>query len=152
MPTNQDFRDLFSCFAAADVRFLVVGAHAVIHFTQPRYTKDLDVWIDATEENARRTYLALTQFGAPLANVTPEDLAHKEMVLQIGVEPNRIDVIMGLEGLSFDACHARSVETTYGGVPIRVLALDDLIDAKRRADRPQDRLDIEWLLRARDQR
>lgn len=149
MATNPDFRDLFACFAGGDVRFIVVGAHAVIHHTQPRYTKDLDVWIDATDDNALRAHRALAAFGAPLAGVSPADLSRPSMVLQIGIEPNRIDVIMGLEGLDFDEAHGRSVETTYGGIPIRVLSLEDLIAAKRRAGRPQDLIDIEQLERAK---
>jgi len=66
MPVNRDFRDLFSAFSAADVRFLVVGAHAVIFYSVPRYTKDLDLWIEATPENASRAWKALAEFGAPL--------------------------------------------------------------------------------------
>ena len=152
MPTNQDFKDLFACFAAASLRFIVVGAHAVMHYTLPRYTKDLDVWIDATEESARRAHQALVAFGAPLTGVSPADLGRPGMVLQIGVEPNRIDVIVGLEGLVFENAYAWSVGTTYGGVPIRVLSLDDLIETKQRAGRPQDLIDIEWLRRDRPRR
>ena len=67
---NPDFRDLLSAFFAAEVRFLVVGAHAVSFHAVPRYTKDIDLWIEPTPENARRTWTALAQFGAPLEGVT----------------------------------------------------------------------------------
>ena len=73
MPIHRDYKDLLSAFNGANVKYLVVGAHALTFHTEPRYTKDLDVWVEATPENAQRTYDALTRFGAPLKEVTVED-------------------------------------------------------------------------------
>lgn len=149
MAVNPDFRDLFSAFAAAEARFLVVGAYAVIHHTEPRYTKDVDLWVEPTPENAARVLGGLRAFGAPVAGLTEGDLCDPEVVYQIGVEPNRIDLLTSLEGLEFAPAWERGVPTTYGGVPIRVLGLEDLITTKRAAGRPQDLLDAARLEAAR---
>lgn len=145
MGANPDFVDLFKAFNAADVRYVLVGGYAVIFHTEPRYTKDIDVWIDPTRENAARAFRALAEFGAPLDGITIADLSDPHMIYQVGMEPNRIDIIMGVPGLEFAAAHARSVASSYGGQPIRVLALEDLVKAKRAAGRSQDLLDLERL-------
>lgn len=152
MPINRDFRDLFSAFSAAEVRFLVVGAHAVIYYTVPRYTKDLDIWIDPSPGNAANTYRALAQFGAPLTGVAVEDLSIPGTILQIGVEPNRIDVLTEVEGLSFEDAWTRRTLSSYGDIPISLLNLDDLIRNKQAVGRLQDQVDLEWLERARKKR
>jgi hypothetical protein len=149
MPTNPDFRDLFSALNDANARFLVVGAYAVIHYTEPRYTKDLNIWIEPTRENAQAVYRALAAFGAPLEQVGVDDLANPDMVYQIGIEPNRIDIIMDLDCLDFATAYSHAESTSYGGVPIRLLAIDDLIAAKRAAGRDQDLLDLTKLEMAR---
>lgn len=152
MPINRDFRDLFSAFSAAEIRFLVVGAHAVIYYTVPRYTKDLDIWIDPSPENAARAYRALAEFGAPLTGIAVEDLSIPGTILQIGVEPNRIDVLTEVEGLNFEDAWARRTLSSYGDVPISLLHLDDLIRNKQAVGRLQDQVDLEWLERAKKKR
>jgi hypothetical protein len=148
MAVNRDFRDLFSSFVDADVRFLVVGAHAVIHYTAPRYTKDLDLWIDPAPDNARRAYRALAAFGAPLHGVSEEDLCTPGVVLQIGIEPNRVDVLTEVEALQFAEAWEHRARTTYGEVPISLLGLNDLIVNKRAVGRLQDQIDLEKLEQA----
>lgn len=150
MAINRDFRDLLSALCDADARFLVVGAHAVIYHAIPRYTKDLDLWVEASPENARRVVEALVRFGAPLGNLQLEDLSAPGVIFQIGIEPNRIDLITEVEGLQFEQAWQHRVETSYGDVPIAVLSLDDLLINKKTVGRPQDLLDVEWLERARD--
>lgn len=152
MAINRDFRDLFSALGAAEARFLVVGAYAVIHHTEPRYTKDVDLWVEPTRGNAGRVLAALKAFGAPTAALTEDDLCDPEVVYQIGIEPNRVDLLTSLGDLAFDAAWDRSVETSYGEVPIRVLGLEDLIAVKRAAGRPQDLIDAERLEAARRRR
>src|SRR5260370_21378 len=85
MDLNPDFSDLLSAFSDAEARFLVVGAYATILYTTPRFTKDLDIWIDATPEHAERVYRALQKFGAPLADLKIEDLSAPGTLFQIGV-------------------------------------------------------------------
>jgi hypothetical protein len=98
---NPDFLDLLRAFAAADVRFLVVGAYALALHGRPRATGDLDVWVEATPENARRVIRALGEFGAPLADFSEADLAAAGVVYQIGVPPGRIDILTELTGITF---------------------------------------------------
>ncbi len=150
MAINRDFRDLFRELCAAEARFLVVGAHAVIFHATPRYTKDLDVWTEPSADNAPRVYLALARFGAPMESLTVEDLATPGTIFQIGVEPNRIDVITSVEGLSFETAWENRISSAYGEVPISILGLDDLLLNKRLIGRPQDLLDVEWLERVKE--
>lgn len=144
---NPDFRDLFSELNAAEVRYLVVGAYAVTYHARPRFTKDLDVWIDPEPANARRVWEALARFGAPMQEVTPEDLTRPETVLQIGVAPNRIDILTQIEAVDFSRAWTRRVKGGYGGCPIAVLSREDLIANKRAVGRPQDLIDVEELER-----
>src|ERR1700674_2798647 len=110
MAINPDFRDLFSELSAAEARYLLVGAYAVMLYTAPRFTKDLDLWIEASPENARRIHAALSRFGAPMSDLSLDDLASPGTVFQIGVEPNRIDVLTSVEGLRFEDAWQRRKE------------------------------------------
>lgn len=150
MPVNPDFRDLFSELSAVEARYLVVGAHAVIYHATPRYTKDLDIWIEPNPDNAQRVYTALTRFGAPMESLEVEDLATSGTIFQIGIEPNRIDVITELKGLSFEDAWRRRILSTYGDVPVALLGLDDLLVNKRAVGRPQDLMDVESLERVKN--
>jgi Nucleotidyltransferase of unknown function (DUF6036) len=149
MGVNPDFRDLFRELNAAEARYLVVGAHAVTFYSTPRYTKDLDVWVGVDARNAKRVYSALASFGAPLHQLTEEDLSTPETVFQIGVEPNRIDILTTVGGVEFDDAWRRRAESTYGEVQIWIVDRDDLIVCKRAAGRPQDLLDLVSLESAR---
>ena len=146
MSVNPDYSDLFRVFNDAEVRYVVVGAYAVIYHTEPRYTKDLDLWVEPARGNAERVYRALAAFGAPLDGVTPDDFTNQQLVYQIGIEPNRIDILMGIGKLVFSECWLNAAQTTFGGVPVRVLGLDDLVAAKSGTGRIQDGLDVERLL------
>jgi hypothetical protein len=86
---NSDFKDLLKLFNGAKVRYLVIGGHAVMKYTEPRYTKDLDLWIEATPKNARAVFRALRDFGAPLANLTEGDFAREGTFYQMGRPPAR---------------------------------------------------------------
>ncbi len=141
MAVNQDFKDLFSTFNDCHVEYLVIGAHAVMFYARPRFTKDLDVWVNPTPENAQRVWQALTIFGAPLQEVTPASFTDRELVYQVGIEPNRFDVMMGIPGIEFPAAWTNREHSTYGGIPIPIISRHDLIRAKRAAGRPQDLLD-----------
>lgn len=145
MASNRDYKDLFKIFSDERVEFLVVGAHAVVFYAEPRYTKDIDIWVRPTLENARRVWSALKAFGAPLGQITPENFTDPVMVYQIGIEPNRIDILMGIDGVEFDAAWKNKTESTYDGVPIHILGRTDLITSKQASHRPQDLLDVERL-------
>lgn len=88
---------------------------------------------------------ALSEFGAPIGDLSESDLSVEGTIVQIGIAPNRIDILTSIEALAFDACYARACETSYGGVSIRALSKDDLITNKRAVGRKQDLLDVENL-------
>ena len=145
MSVNPDYKDLFTIFNSEKIEYLVVGAHAVIFYAEPRYTKDIDVWVNTSKENAEKVWKALELFGAPVENIPVSDFTDATMIYQIGIEPNRIDILMGIAGVSFNDAYSCAVQTTYGEVPIKILSKEDLIKSKRAAGRKQDLLDIENL-------
>jgi len=141
---NPDFLDLLHAFAAADVRFLIVGAYALAVHGRPRATGDLDVWIDATPQNAGRVMRALAAFGAPLAEVTEADFSRSGAVFQIGVPPGRIDILTELTGLAFADAWATRIRRPFGDIDA------DFIDRasfrnKRATGRLKDLADIEGM-------
>ena len=148
MPVNSDFRDLFAALNAAGARYLLVGGYAVAFHAEPRFTKDLDVWTEPEPENARRVLDALRAFGAPLQELSAGDLARPGIVFQIGVPPNRIDVVTSIDGVTFDAAWPDRVETSYGDQPMFVIGRACLIRNKRAAGRPQDLIDVVALERS----
>jgi hypothetical protein len=148
MSQNSDFKELLSLLNEAQVRYLVVGGYAVIEHTEPRYTKDLDIWISSDKENAERTYAALKAFGAPLTNITVADFTNPELVYHMGNPPVRVDVLMGLKGLEFEVSWKNRIASTYGDVPTQFLSPQDLIVNKRLVGRSQDLVDVESLLLA----
>ncbi|MEW5742144.1 MAG: hypothetical protein AB1938_24730 [Myxococcota bacterium] len=124
---------------------MIVGAYAVTHHTEPRYTKNLDVWVRPTVANARRVHRALKRFGAPVANLRVKDLHTPGIIFHIGVEPNRIDILTELDAVDFDEAWARRAPGRLGRCQVAFLSVKDLIANKRRVGRPQDLLDVEKL-------
>jgi hypothetical protein len=147
---NQDFVDLLRAFSDLGVEALVVGAHALAAHGHVRATKDLDVWIRPSPENAERAYRALRAFGAPLIELEVEDLATPGTVFQIGVAPVRIDILTVIDGVSFDEAWADKVSATFGGVPVSVLSRANLLRNKRASGRAQDLADVERLERGEE--
>lgn len=147
MDVNPDFRDLLKHFNRSHVKYLLIGAYAVIHYTEPRFTKDFDVWIESTPRNAHRVWRALRRFGAPLHRVTINDFCNPRLVYQIGVEPNRIDIMMGIPGVRFVTAWKHRRKTLYGDQSVCIIHRTDLIRAKRAAGRAQDQLDLQRLVR-----
>jgi hypothetical protein len=145
VPLNRDFRDLFAALNAARARYLLVGGYAVAFHAQPRFTKDLDVWTEPSPPNARRVLDALRRFGAPLHDLTATDLERPGTVFQIGVPPNRIDVVTAIDGVEFPAAWAERTETTYGDQAVPVIGRRQLVQNKRASGRQQDLLDLKVL-------
>ena len=149
MQMHSDFEELLSLFIARGVRFLVVGGYAYASHATPRATKDLDLWIDATPENAVRAWRALAEFGMPLGKITPQDLAMPGPWLQFGVAPVRIDILTAVDGLDFADAWENRVQRTFGSATAPVLGMDDLIRNKRLVGRLQDLADVQKLERRR---
>lgn len=149
---NSDFKDLLRCLNTAKVRYLVVGGYAVMHYSEPRYTKDLDIWIEPTLRNARAVYRALDAFGAPLSNITPTTFAEPGLLYICGLPPNRFDLLTRISGADFETAWKTREKTKLGTVPTHFIGLDCLISAKEVAGRPQDRLDLSKLRAVRRER
>ncbi len=142
---NQDFKELLAAFNAEQVKFLVIGGYAVIKHTEPRYTKDLDLWVDVKDANPERVYRALQQFGAPLTNLSPRDFSQPGFFYTMGMVPRRVDILFDLTGLDFDECWARRVESDLGGLIVYFISAPDLILNKEAVGRYQDLADAEKL-------
>jgi hypothetical protein len=144
---NSDFRDLLAEFNAHGVEFLVVGAHALAAHGLIRATKDLDVWVRPGAANAPRVLAALTSFGAPLHDLTVDDLSRPGLVFQIGIPPIRIDVITAIDGVGFDEAWPDRLRVEFSDQAVGVLSRRHLLANKRAAGREQDLLDVKWLER-----
>jgi predicted nucleotidyltransferase len=146
---NSDFKDLLRIFAKHHVEYLIVGAYAVIHYTQPRYTKDIDLWLKPSKENAARVARAFYEFGLPLVEVTQEDFESEGLQYVVGVSPCQIDFLTSLPGFyDFNTAWISAEVASIEGIPVHYLGKSDLILAKRTAGRLQDLADIEELQRA----
>ncbi len=145
---NPDFLDLLREFSAADVRFLVVGAYAVGVHGHPRATKDLDIWVDPSPENAPKIIHGLVAFGAPLGGVTQADFEQPGTGLQIGVAPVRIDVLTQISGVTFEEAWPHRIAAKFGdGIVAQVIGIEQLLQNKRASARQQDLADVEALER-----
>ena len=141
----QDFLDLFSEFIAAEARFLVVGGYAVAAHGHPRATKDLDIFVEATPENAARVLSALRNFGAPLFGLTEQDISTPGTGLIMGTPPRRIDIIAKISGVDFAEAWAGRITYELGGHQCPVIGRRELVKNKRSSGRPQDLADVEQL-------
>ena len=139
---NPDFRDMLSAFSAENVEYLVVGAFALAAHGIPRSTGHLDFWIRPTGQNAERVLRALSSFGAPVNEVSLEDLQTPDMVFQFGVQPSRIDLLTSIDGVDFDEAWQRRTTTQVEGINIQLLGVEDLLTNKRATGRPQDLADV----------
>ncbi len=147
----RDYEEFIAALNAHGVRYLVVGAHAVALHARPRATKDLDVLVEPTATNARKLLAALRDFfGGVELGYTEEDVIDPKWIIQLGVAPVRIDIMSEISGVgTFDVGWRRRVDATFGGVPAHYIGLDELINAKAAARRPQDRADLRILERAK---
>ena len=145
MFVNSDFSDLLRIFNDNQVRYLVVVGYALIQYAEPRYTKDLDLWIGADGANAQSVYRALKEFGAPLAELTAADFADESCFYQMGIPPMRVDILMGVLGAAFTDAWPRRVEVNFEGLTVPFISREDLIAVKRATGRPQDLLDVTQL-------
>jgi len=141
MPVSSHFKELLKSFNEHQVKYLIVGAYAVMKYTEPRYTKDLDIWVEPTDENASHVYKALAEFGAPMSSVKLEDFMNVDLIYQIGVAPHRIDILMGVKGLDFASAWERRLEAALEDVPMSIVCKEDLLVSKEAAGRPQDLID-----------
>ena len=142
---NSDFRDLLEAFNDAGVRYLIIGGYAVIKHTEPRFTKDLDLWVATDTENSEKVYAALSEFGAPIEELTPADFTEPDAFFTMGLPPSRIDIMFDLNGVDFGQVWDRRVDGMFDDVPVHFIGRDDLIANKESVGRLQDLADAEKL-------
>ena len=149
MAYRPDFKELLRAFNEKKAEYLIVGGYAVMKYTEPRFTKDLDLWIRNSPENATKIYQALAEFGAPLRKdgLLPEDFTAEDMTYQIGVAPVRIDILTHISGVQFADAWQNRVASTFFGIPVYFISLDDLIANKKAAGRSSDLDQLELLRR-----
>ena len=142
---NRDFAEMLAALSAAGAEFLVVGAYAMAVHGLPRATGDIDFWVRPTRENAARVLHALQIFGAPLLGLSLDDLIRPDTVFQIGVAPNRIDVLTGISGVTFDEAWPTRMTVSIDGQAVPVIGRDQLVQNKAATGRPKDLADLAWL-------
>ena len=139
---NRDWSEFLCALIARRVRFVLVGGHAVAGHGEPRFTEDLDVFVEPTLANARRLRAALVDFGFGSGLPPAKDLAAADKVFMLGRKPNRIDVLTGIDGVAFADAWATRVEAAFEASPLFVIGRDALLANKRAAGRRKDLLDI----------
>jgi hypothetical protein len=142
---SKDFREFIESLNDNSVRYLVVGGYAVALHGHPRYTKDLDVWIEQTAENAQNVLNALIAFGFSSLDINIGDLLEENTIIQLGYPPNRIDLITSLSGLAFEDCYPKRVQVEIQRVQINFIDIENLAINKKATGRPQDLADLENL-------
>jgi len=144
MAENPDYRELLQLLNEFEVEYLIVGGFAVMKYGEPRYTKDLDLWVHNSARNSLRLVGALNKFGAPLEHdgITAETFAEKQVVYQIGLAPVRIDILTEITGVEFPSAWRKRVASTFFGVPVHFISLDDLMANKQALGRAIDVRDL----------
>ncbi len=142
---NQDFKEFIESLNANQVRYLVVGGYAVALHGYPRYTKDLDIWIESIPENAARLVLALDAFGFGSLGLQAQDFLEPDQIIQLGYPPNRVDLLTSVPGVQFDPCYDARVEVSIEGVNVNFIDLENLKKNKKASGRLQDLADLEKL-------
>jgi hypothetical protein len=145
MVLSKDFKEFLQSLNDHKVRYLVVGGHAVALYGYPRYTKDLDVWIQPTKNNLQKLLQALKEFGFGSLRLTEKDFKDPEQIIQLGYPPNRIDIMTDLIGVEFRQCYDSKKEVKIGTTVIKFIDLKNLKKNKRALGRHQDLADLENL-------
>jgi hypothetical protein len=140
MAESQNFKELLLALNNCRVEYLIVGGYAVMRYSEPRFTKDLDIWVGRALDNSKRVFAALAVFGAPLRNdgVTDETFSRERTVYQIGVQPIRVDILTDISGCAFPDAWSRRVSGKMYGVPVHFISLPDLVANKRASGRITD--------------
>ena len=142
---SKDFKEFLELLNENKVKYLVVGGYAVAFHGHPRYTKDIDVWIELSPDNANNIMNALKEFGFGSLGLKPEDFLESDNIIQLGYPPNRIDILTSLKDLKFEDCYKTKVEVEIQGLHIDFIDIENLKKNKRATGRPQDLADAENL-------
>lgn len=142
---EEDFLDFIALCNVYEVKYLIIGGYAVSIHGYPRSTKDMDVCIQLSEENAQKMIRVINDFGFGSLNLTKEDFLKSDFITQLGYEPLRIDILNDLDGVSFDDAWQNKKVVNIAGVPVNFIGYNELLKVKEKAGRPQDIADISKL-------
>lgn len=142
---NQDFKEFIQLLNANQVKYLVIGGYAVAIHGHPRYTKDIDIWIEMSSENAQKLMIVLTEFGFGSLGLNAEDFQAPDQIIQLGYPPNRIDLITTPDGIDFATCYQTKIEVKINDINVNFIDLKNLKKNKQASGRLQDLADLENL-------
>lgn len=142
---SQDFREFIELLIKNKVEYLVVGGYAVGIHGHPRYTGDLDIWLNATPFNADRILQSVNEFGFSSFKLTQEDFTRPGNVIQLGYPPLRIDLLTEIDGVTFEECFKNRKEVTIDHLTVNFIGYHDLLKNKKESGRPRDIDDIDHL-------
>jgi hypothetical protein len=145
MKLHSDLRAFIESLNSANVKYVIVGGYAVSFHGHPRFTGDIDFFVAHTRENAEAIVSAIENFGFGSLGLKPHDFTESDSIVQLGYPPNRIDLITGIDGVTFDEAWASRIVADLEGLPVCFLSKDLLLRNKRAVDRPKDRGDVDML-------
>ena len=147
MKTEKDFEELLKLFNKNKVRYCIVGAYAVAFYAEPRYTKDMDIFVEPDADNAHRIIKSLEEFGFKSLSLEEKDLIRTGKIIQLGYEPIRIDLMTSIEGCNFEEVWKNRAVGTYGKQKALFIGFNELVKNKKKSGRKQDSVDISILMR-----
>jgi len=142
---SKDFKEFIELLNKNNVNYLLVGGYAVGYHSRPRYTEDIDIWIQPSLENAKKIIHVLNKFGFTGVSVSIEELIQPEKIIQLGLPPQRIDILTSIDGVNFNEAWERRIVDSFGDIPVFIISLKDLIKNKSSSGRTKDLQDIEWI-------
>jgi hypothetical protein len=142
---NPDFKEFIQLLNANQVKYLIIGGYAVAIHGHPRYTKDIDIWVEMSPENADKIITALDQFGFGNLGLSSQDFQAPDQIIQLGYPPNRIDLITTPDGIDFETCYSSKTEIIVDDITVQFIDLDNLKKNKKASGRLQDLADLENL-------
>ena len=147
MRVEKDFEEFLKSLNVHKVRYLIVGAYAVTFYSAPRNTGDLDIFIENSKTNAIKILKALENFGFESLGITTEELMRQDMIIQLGIEPNRIDLITSISGVNFQEAYKSKMKGSFGSQQVNFISFDKLVKNKSATGRVKDMADVELLLK-----
>jgi len=142
---NDDYKEMLSILLDEKVKFLVIGAFALGTYGYPRATGDIDIWVEASEDNSKKVFKSLVRFGAPTDHIEAKDFEKKGIIFQIGIAPRRIDITTVIDGVNFEDSYPKRKTVNIAGIDIPVISREDLILNKESTGREKDILDVKML-------
>ena len=145
MRESEDFKEFIELLSKNECRYLIVGGYALSFHSRPKYTEDIDIWIDSHPDNAHKVIKALQEFGFGELDIKIEDLTKPDQIIQLGYASLRIDLLTTVDGLIFENAYNNRIIFKYGGIDASMISLNDLIINKKSSGRKKDLFDLDWI-------